>query len=137
MGLLNVLEERDIQIRGHRIRSPSTRCSSPPPTPRTTPIAVASSRPSKIAMARRSAPTIPRISISRSPSWSRKRYSVLRPVGHRVNVPIYMKEIVAEITHQARQSPDINQRSGVSVRASVANDRNDAGKRVPTGAARR
>ena len=32
-----------------------------------------------------------------------------------------MKEIVAELTHQARQSPDVNQRSGVSVRASVAN----------------
>ncbi|MFM7119389.1 MAG: magnesium chelatase, partial [Gammaproteobacteria bacterium] len=28
--------------------------------------------------------------------------------------------IVAEITHQARRSPDINQRSGVSVRTSIA-----------------
>ena len=32
-----------------------------------------------------------------------------------------MKEIVAEITRLARRSPDVNQRSGVSVRASVAN----------------
>ena len=40
---------------------------------------------------------------------------------YRVSVPDYMKEIVAEITHHARQSPDVNQRSGVSVRASVAN----------------
>ncbi len=40
---------------------------------------------------------------------------------YRVHVPSFMKEIVAEITHQARRSPDINQRSGVSVRASVAN----------------
>ncbi len=31
-----------------------------------------------------------------------------------------MKEIVAEITRLARRSPDINQRSGVSVRASIA-----------------
>jgi hypothetical protein len=31
-----------------------------------------------------------------------------------------MKEIVAEIVHHARRSPDINQRSGVSVRASIA-----------------
>jgi len=37
-----------------------------------------------------------------------------------VNVPQYMKEIVAEITRLARRSPDINQRSGVSVRASIA-----------------
>ena len=32
-----------------------------------------------------------------------------------------MKEIIAEITHEARRSPDINQRSGVSVRASISN----------------
>src|SRR4029079_18791901 len=31
-----------------------------------------------------------------------------------------MKEIVAEITRLARRSPDVNQRSGVSVRASIA-----------------
>jgi magnesium chelatase subunit I len=36
-------------------------------------------------------------------------------------VPQYMKEIIAEVTHLARQSPDINQRSGVSVRATIAN----------------
>ena len=40
---------------------------------------------------------------------------------YRVHVPGWMKEIIAEITHQARRSPDVNQRSGVSVRASVAN----------------
>jgi len=38
-----------------------------------------------------------------------------------VVVPNHMKEIVAEITRLARRSPDVNQRSGVSVRASVAN----------------
>ena len=32
-----------------------------------------------------------------------------------------MKEIIAEITRLARRSPDVNQRSGVSVRASIAN----------------
>ena len=41
--------------------------------------------------------------------------------GFDVVVPDYMKEIVAEITRLARRSPDVNQRSGVSVRASVAN----------------
>ncbi|HET7737853.1 MAG TPA: hypothetical protein VFK32_04695, partial [Tepidiformaceae bacterium] len=38
-----------------------------------------------------------------------------------VSVPPYMKEIIAEITRLARRSPDVNQRSGVSVRASIAN----------------
>src|SRR4030095_10320356 len=40
---------------------------------------------------------------------------------YRVHVPEFMKQIIAQITHHARQSPDVNQRSGVSVRASVAN----------------
>jgi magnesium chelatase subunit I len=41
--------------------------------------------------------------------------------GITVTVPQYMREIVAEITHLARRSPDISQRSGVSARMSVAN----------------
>ena len=32
-----------------------------------------------------------------------------------------MEELVAELTHLARRSPEISQRSGVSVRVSVAN----------------
>ncbi|MFC1533144.1 magnesium chelatase, partial [Thermodesulfobacteriota bacterium] len=35
------------------------------------------------------------------------------------NVPIFMKEILAERTFQARSSPDINQHSGVSCRVSI------------------
>ena len=37
-----------------------------------------------------------------------------------VIVPDYMKQVIAEITRLARRSPDVNQRSGVSVRASIA-----------------
>ena len=39
----------------------------------------------------------------------------------RVNVPPFMAEVVSEMSQQARRSPHINQRSGVSVRMSVAN----------------
>jgi magnesium chelatase subunit I len=47
----------------------------------------------------------------------------LRPVDDDFEtvVPEYMKEIVAEVSRLARRSPDVSQRSGVSVRASVAN----------------
>jgi len=38
-----------------------------------------------------------------------------------VVVPAFMEELVAELTHLARRSPEISQRSGVSVRVSVAN----------------
>jgi magnesium chelatase subunit I len=47
-----------------------------------------------------------------------------RPLGAEglvVTVPDFMTEIVAEISQQARRSPHVNQRSGVSVRLSVAN----------------
>ncbi|GIS81420.1 MAG: hypothetical protein CM1200mP15_00520 [Dehalococcoidia bacterium] len=36
-------------------------------------------------------------------------------------IPQFMKEVLAEVTYQARSSREINQRSGVSVRASIAN----------------
>ena len=38
-----------------------------------------------------------------------------------VHMPQYMKEIAVEITHLARRHPQINQRSGVSVRVTTAN----------------
>src|SRR5439155_1820287 len=33
----------------------------------------------------------------------------------------YMKQVVAELTHLARKTPEISQRSGVSVRVSICN----------------
>ena len=41
--------------------------------------------------------------------------------GRRSAIPIYMKEIVEEISRLARTSPHVNQQSGVSVRMSIAN----------------
>jgi magnesium chelatase subunit I len=38
-----------------------------------------------------------------------------------VTVPLYLKEVVAEISQLARRSSHLNQRSGVSVRLSIAN----------------
>jgi magnesium chelatase subunit I len=44
--------------------------------------------------------------------------------GIDVTVPDFMTEVVAELTHHARRSHDVSQRSGVSVRMSVANYEN-------------
>ena len=94
-------------------------CSSlPPPTPRTTPIAVASSPPSKTATARQIHTHYPRtideeIAIMEQ---ERKRFHD----EDKVAVPAYMTEIVAEVTARARASNEINQRSGVSVRVSIS-----------------
>ena len=50
-----------------------------------------------------------------------ERSALLESDSFQVTVPRFMKEIVAEITNLARQHGDINQRSGVSVRMSIAN----------------
>jgi magnesium chelatase subunit I len=44
--------------------------------------------------------------------------------GFVTTVPDYVKEILAELTHLARRSPEISQRSGVSVRVSICNYEN-------------
>jgi magnesium chelatase subunit I len=44
--------------------------------------------------------------------------------GVRTASPEYMKQVVAELTHLARQSSDISRRSGVSVRVSICNYEN-------------
>ena len=44
--------------------------------------------------------------------------------GFQTVTPSYMKEIVAELTHLARKTPEISQRSGVSVRVTICNYEN-------------
>ena len=44
--------------------------------------------------------------------------------GMTTTVPAYMKEVLAELSHLARRSPEISQRSGVSVRVTIANYEN-------------
>ena len=50
-----------------------------------------------------------------------ERSVLLESDGYRITVPQFMKEIIAETTSLAREHADINQRSGVSVRMSIAN----------------
>ena len=76
VGLLNILEERDVQIRGFTIRLPLTCSWSRPRTPRTTRAAAGSSRRSRTAWARRSDP-LPAASSTRS--RSRPGEAGLRP----------------------------------------------------------
>src|SRR5258708_39172250 len=44
--------------------------------------------------------------------------------GIESSCPQFMKEVIAEITHQARRSSDVSQKSGVSVRVSISNFEN-------------
>jgi magnesium chelatase subunit I len=119
VGLLNIMEERDVQIRGYRIRMPLDV------------VVVASANPEDYTnRGRIITPLKDRYGAQIRTHYPRnveheigimeQERSVFDDTDYRVNVPTYMKEIVAEITRLARRSPDVNQRSGVSVRASIA-----------------
>lgn len=123
VGLLNILEERDVQIRGFKIRLPLDV------------FIVASANPEDYTNRGRIITPLK----DRCGSEIRTHYP--RSLDHEIDImdreraqfehdgfdtvtPAFMKEIVAEITHLARKSPDISQRSGVSVRVSIANYEN-------------
>ena len=123
VGLLNILEERDVQIRGFT-RPPAARPvhGRRRPTPRTTPRAAGSSPRSRTASGSQIRTHYPRT--------LEHEMAIVRQEKHRfptedgvpaIVVPAFMEELVAELTHLARRSPEISQRSGVSVRVSVAN----------------
>ncbi len=120
VGLLNVLEERDVQIRGHKVRLPLDI------------LVIATANPEDYTnRGRIITPLKDRYGAQIRTHYPEKiehelaivdqEAAVLDMGDYRVKVPPFMREIIAEITHHARRSPDINQRSGVSVRTSIAN----------------
>ncbi|MCH8141018.1 MAG: AAA family ATPase, partial [Proteobacteria bacterium] len=120
VGLLNVLEERDVQIRGHKVRLPLDI------------LVIATANPEDYTnRGRIITPLKDRYGAQIRTHYPEKiehelaivdqEAAILDMGDYRVKVPPFMREIIAEITHHARRSPDINQRSGVSVRTSIAN----------------
>jgi magnesium chelatase subunit I len=120
VGLLNVLEERDVQIRGYKIRLPLDI------------LLVASANPEDYtSRGRIITPLKDRFGAQIRTHYPLDTATEMDVIvqeavpadleGLRVEVPPYMAEIVATISQLARQSPQVNQRSGVSVRLGVAN----------------
>ena len=120
VGMLNVLEERDVQIRGFRVRLPLDVFLVATANPEDYTNRGRIITPLKDRYGAQVRTHYPQ-EIAQEISIMEQESTELDLDGHNLYVPAYMKEIIAEITHQARLSPDINQRSGVSVRASVAN----------------
>jgi len=122
VGLLNILEERDVQIRGFIVRLPLDLYM------------VASANPEDYtSRGRIITPLKDRMGSqirTHYPRTLEHEMAIVRQEKHRfapddgvpaVVVPAFMEELVAELTHLARRSSEISQRSGVSVRVSVAN----------------
>jgi magnesium chelatase subunit I len=121
VGLLNVLEERDVQVRGYKIRLPLDV------------MLIASANPEDYTnRGRIITPLKDRFGAqirTHYPLDTETELAVVeqeaRPIddvlGLRVQVPPFMAEVVATLSQLARSNPHINQRSGVSVRLSIAN----------------
>jgi len=120
VALFNVLEERDFQVKGYRVRLPLDV------------LVVASANPEDYtSRGRIITPLKDRYAAQIRTHYPPTRELELRIAlqearpprvdGVRVAIPRFMEEIVAEMTLQARSSPDVSQSSGVSVRVSIAN----------------
>ncbi len=120
VGLLNVLEERDVQIRGYKIRLPLDV------------LLVASANPEDYTNRGRIITPLK----DRFGSQIRTHYpldaatemAIMRQEARQpsvgdvhVTIPEYMEHVVATFSQLARSSNQVNQRSGVSVRLSVSN----------------
>ncbi|MFK7914254.1 MAG: sigma 54-interacting transcriptional regulator [Pseudomonadales bacterium] len=120
VGLLNVLEERDVQIRGHQVRLPLDVFIVATANPEDYTNRGRIITPLKDRYGAQIRTHYPQ-SIEQEIAIMEQEAAVGEMGECTLAVPGFMSEILAEITHLARRSPDVNQRSGVSVRASIAN----------------
>jgi len=128
VGLLNIMEEKDVQIRGYRVRLPLDLFVIASANPEDYTSRGRIITPLKDRFGSQVRTHYP-LSISEEMQiMEAERHSV--PEDFELVFPSFMKEIVAELTHLARRSPHISQASGVSVRMSIANVENLASNAV-------
>jgi magnesium chelatase subunit I len=120
VGLLNVLEERDVQIRGYKIRLPLDVLLFASANPEDYTNRGRIITPLKDRFGAQIRTHYP-LDVETEVAIALQEVRPLEAAGVRVHVPPYMAEIVAQLSQLARQSPHINQRSGVSVRLTVSN----------------
>lgn len=123
VGLFNVLEERDIQIRGFTVRLPLDLCLvfSANPEDYTNRGRIVTPLKDRIGSVVRT--HYPRsrdlgMRITQENAWTERESTVT------VAVPNLVGQILEETSRLARTSPHVNQASGVSVRMSIANFEN-------------
>ena len=120
VGLLNVLEERDVQIRGFKLRLPLDVMLFASANPDDYTNRGRLITPLKDRFGSQIRTHYP-LDVATEVTIALQEARNLEVPGIEVRVPAYMTEIVAEFSQLARRSPNINQRSGVSVRLTVAN----------------
>ncbi|HEX9991534.1 MAG TPA: magnesium chelatase [Acidimicrobiales bacterium] len=120
VGLLNVLEERDVQVRGYKIRLPLDVLLFASANPEDYTNRGRIITPLKDRFGAQIRTHYP-LDVDTEVAIAEQESEPLRAEGLRVHVPEWLTEIVATLSQLARQSPHVNQRSGVSVRLTVSN----------------
>jgi magnesium chelatase subunit I len=119
VALFNILEERDVQIRGYRIRLPLDL------------LLVATANPDDYThRGRIVSPLKDRFGTqvrTHYPESLEDEIAIMEQEARGwtsdvpVRVPVYLEEVLAAFTAELRRSPHVNHRSGVSVRYSIGN----------------
>jgi len=122
VGLLNIMEERDVQIRGYKVRLALDVFVVASANPEDYTNRGRIITPLKDRFGSQIRTHYPRRIQHEIDIMEAERTSFVDPLETRA--PEYMKQIVAELTHLARRSSEISQRSGVSVRVSICNYEN-------------
>ncbi len=128
VGLLNIMEEKDVQIRGYRVRLPLDLFVIASANPEDYTSRGRIITPLKDRFGSQVRTHYPLSIVEEMQIMESERHPV--PEDFELVFPSFMKEIVAELTHLARRSPHISQSSGVSVRMSIANVENLASNAV-------
>lgn len=120
VGLFNLMEEKDVQIKGYRIRLPLDV------------VIIASANPEDYtSRGRIITPLKDRFDVQIRTHYPRtleheiaimeQEVPARERDGRPVHVPDFIKEVIARVTFEARACPEINQGSGVSVRVTINN----------------
>ena len=120
VGLFNLMEEKDVQIKGYKIRLPLDV------------VIVASANPEDYtSRGRIITPLKDRFDVQIRTHYPKNIEDELAIMeqeaapmdcrSHKVEVPRFVKEILGQMTFEARKSNEINQTSGVSVRVTINN----------------
>ncbi|MEX2548483.1 MAG: sigma 54-interacting transcriptional regulator [Chloroflexota bacterium] len=121
VGLLNVLEERDVQVRGYTIRLPLDLFVVVSANPEDYTSRGRIITPLKDRLGSQIRTHYPRTIEDEIEIMLQERTPLSGDGVPRLVEPRFMLELIAELTQLARRSPEVSQRSGVSVRVSIAN----------------
>ncbi len=120
VGLLNILEERDIQVRGYKIQLPLDVMLVASANPEDYTNRGRIITPLKDRFGSQIRTHYP-LDIGLEREIAQQEATTFDAGDMHVEMPPFMATVIATLSHLARESPHINQRSGVSVRLSVAN----------------